>query len=132
MYRKKSRTGSRPKLLVVDDDPQILRLTQILFRSDFDGLIANSGEEAEVFVGSHQPDLVIVDLGLPDISGVDLARKIRAMPGSEAVPILMLTGNEGAEADSLRAGIDDFVSKPFEKDVLKARVENLLHRTGRR
>src|SRR5439155_26539765 len=101
------------RILVVDDEPQILRALGTNLRArGFDIDLAETGEQALELAARHRPDLVIVDLGLPGIDGVEVVRGLR---GWTNVPIVALSVRE-AEADkveALDAGADDFVTKPF-------------------
>ena len=101
------------RVLVVDDEPQILRALAINLRArGYDVDLAPSGEDALRMAADHHPDVVILDLGLPGISGIDVIRGLR---GWSSVPIIILSARE-AEADkiaALDAGADDYVTKPF-------------------
>lgn len=118
------------RLLVVDDDPQLLRALRINLRAhEYDVTTATSGTEA-VRAASHLvPDLVILDLGLPDVDGVEVIHGIR---GWSDMPILVLSGRtQGAEkVAALDAGADDFVSKPFGMEELLARIRAITRRSG--
>lgn len=101
------------KVLVVDDEPQILRALGINLRTrGYDVTVAATGEEALEKAASSHPDVVILDLGLPGIDGIDVVRGLR---GWTKVPIIILSVRE-SEADkvtALDAGADDYVTKPF-------------------
>ena len=116
------------RVLVVDDEPQILRALSINLRArGYDVDLAPSGEEALRQAADHHPDVVILDLGLPGISGIDVIRGLR---GWSSVPIIVLSARE-AEADkiaALDAGADDYVTKPFGMDELLARLRAALRR----
>ena len=120
------------RILVVEDDPAILRgLSDNLKLESYDVLTAADGEAAHRLIGEAQPDLIVLDLMIPKLSGYELCRKLR----SEGVstPILMLTAR-GEEADrvlGLDLGADDYVTKPFSVRELMARVRALLRRTQR-
>ena len=116
------------RILVVDDEPQILRALGTNLRArGFDIDLAETGEEALELAARHRPDLVIVDLGLPGIDGVEVVRGLR---GWTNVPIVVLSVRD-AEADkvlALDAGADDYVTKPFGMDELLARLRAALRR----
>src|SRR5258708_33291553 len=101
------------RVLVVDDEPQILRALAINLRArGYDVDLAPSGEAALRLAADHHPDVVILDLGLPGISGIEVIRGLRGWSG---VPIIILSARE-AEADkvaALAAAADAYVSKPF-------------------
>ena len=116
------------RVLVVDDEPQIRRaLTTNLRARGFDVDEASSGEEALEVAARARPDLVILDLGLPGIDGIDVVHGLR---GWTEVPILVLSAreDEAAKVAALDAGADDYVTKPFGMDELLARVRAGLRR----
>jgi two-component system, OmpR family, KDP operon response regulator KdpE len=116
------------RILVVDDEHQLLRALGINLRArSYEVRTAVDGTSALAEAARHPPDLVILDLGLPDLDGVEVVRGIR---GWTAVPILVLSAREG-QADkvaALDAGADDYVTKPFGMDELLARVRAALRR----
>jgi DNA-binding response OmpR family regulator len=118
------------RVLVVDDEPKIIEVvSSYLRRAGFEPLTAAGGEEAlQVFQKEH-PDLVILDLMLPDLSGEDVCRKLRAQ---SRVPVIMLTARvEDSDAvKGLQLGADDYVTKPFSPRQLIARVEAVLRRAA--
>ena len=116
------------RILVVDDEPQILRALSTNLRArDYDVDLAATGEEALALAARKHPDLVIVDLGLPTIDGVEVIRGLR---GWTEVPIIVLSVREGEgdKVDALDAGADDYVTKPFGMDELLARMRAALRR----
>ncbi|MGI8704043.1 MAG: response regulator, partial [Candidatus Limnocylindrales bacterium] len=116
-------------LLIVDDEPTLLEtLAYNLERDGYEVLTASDGREALVKFRAHQPDLLVLDLMLPELSGVEVCRIIRRESG---LPILMLTAKDG-EIDKvvgLEVGADDYVTKPFSLRELQARIRALLRRT---
>lgn len=118
------------RILVVDDEPQLLRAMGTNLRArGYDVELAVSGELALTVAARAHPDLVVLDLGLPGIDGLEV---IRAMRGWTSVPIIVLTVRE-AEADkvaALDAGADDYVTKPFGMDELLARLRAALRRAS--
>ena len=118
------------RILVVDDESQIRRSLQVnLENKHFAVVTAASGDEAlEAMVG-RMPDVVIVDLVLPSIDGVQLTRRIREQ---SHVPIIVLSaiGDERKKVEALEAGADDYVTKPFGMDELLARIRSALRRTA--
>ena len=118
------------RLLVVDDEPQILRALGINLRArGYDVDLAPDGEHALALAASHHPDVVILDLGLPGIDGVDVIRGLR---GWSTVPIVVLSVREGEpdKVSALDAGADDYVTKPFGMDELMARLRAALRRAA--
>jgi DNA-binding response OmpR family regulator len=119
------------RVLVVEDDPGILRtVADNLKFEKYDIVTATDGETAYQLRQSQRPDLIVLDLMLPRMSGLELCRKLRA--GGDQVPILMLTARS-EEADrvlGLDLGADDYVTKPFSVPELMARIRALLRRTS--
>jgi two-component system, OmpR family, KDP operon response regulator KdpE len=118
------------RILVVDDEPQILRaLTTTLRGAGYHVERAETAEEALAEAAARPPDAIILDLVLPDGSGVDVARDIR---GWSSVPIVILSavGEEREKVAALDAGADDYVTKPFGMDELLARLRAALRRAG--
>ncbi len=115
-------------ILLVDDEVSIQRAVAPLLRSrGYTVDIAGSGADAVRLFGDHQPDLIVLDLGLPDVDGTDVCRRIRQQ---SAVPIIILSAR-GREADKVAAldlGADDYVTKPFGPEELLARVRVWLRR----
>ncbi|HEY0531443.1 MAG TPA: response regulator [Actinoplanes sp.] len=116
------------RVLVVDDDPQILRALRINLRArDYEVDIADDGHSALKTAAAHPPDLVVLDLGLPDMDGADVIRGLR---GWSTVPIIVLSGRaEGTDkVGALDAGADDYITKPFGVDELLARIRAVTRR----
>ena len=116
------------RVLVVDDEPPILRAMAVNLRArGYEVDVAATGEEALALASRHHPDVVVLDLGLPGISGIDVIRGLR---GWTAVPILILSARDdrGAKVAALDAGADDYVTKPFDMEELLARLRAALRR----
>jgi two-component system KDP operon response regulator KdpE len=121
-------SSTRRRILVVDDEPQILRaLTTSLRGAGYDVVQAATGGEALSVVAVRPPDAVVLDLILPDISGIDVCTQIRA---HSEIPIVVLSavGEERTKVHALDAGADDYVTKPFGLDELTARLRAVLRR----
>ncbi len=122
---------ARPRVLVVDDEEDILELVKYnLAKEGFQVDCATTGEDALAAARSKRPDLVILDLMLPGIDGLDVCRRLKKDPKTEPIPVVMLTA-KGEEADvvtGLELGADDYVTKPFSPRVLSARVRAVLRR----
>lgn len=117
------------RVLVVDDSPQILATLRLNLRArDYDVRVASDGGRALAGAADWHPDLVILDLGLPDLDGVDVIRGLR---GWTQIPIIVLSGRAGSKdkVDALDAGADDYVTKPFGVDELLARIRAITRRT---
>ena len=118
-----------PRVLVVEDDDAIAQVLQRSLRMEgYEVRIAGDGVDALDEAHGFLPDLVILDLGLPRLDGVDVAKTLRR--GGDDVPILVLTARDGVEArvEGLDAGADDYLVKPFERQELLARLRALLRR----
>jgi two-component system, OmpR family, response regulator len=124
--------ADRPRVLVVDDEPNIVNLVRMSLRfHGFDVVTAASGGEALTAVASTRPDLVVLDVMLPDADGFEVCRQLR--DAAADVPVIFLTARH-AHADKvagLTYGGDDYVTKPFSVDELVARVRAVLRRTRR-
>lgn len=121
------------RILVVDDDRQITRLIgAYLEHSGFQTLTAHDGATALRLARSERPDLVVLDLMLPDVDGADLTRTIRADPYLASLPIIMLTARveDTDRIVGLELGADDYITKPFNPREVVARVRAVLRRTG--
>ena len=116
------------RVLIVDDEPQILRALRInLLARQYDVVTAATGAEALTATEHEHPDLVVLDLGLPDTDGVDVVRALRAWT---AVPIVILSGrlDIAGKVRALDAGADDYVTKPFSVEELLARIRAVSRR----
>ncbi|HEX3823950.1 MAG TPA: response regulator [Mycobacteriales bacterium] len=117
-------------ILVVDDEPQILRALRVnLAARSYDVVTASTGRQALDAAARRHPDLVVLDLGLPDMDGVEVVRGLR---GWTTVPIIILSGRSESRAkvQALDAGADDYVTKPFNVDELLARVRAVARRSS--
>ena len=121
-------TGRDPRVLVVEDDEEIAQVLQRSLRLEgYEVRVAGDGEAALDQSAAFNPDLVILDLGLPKLDGMEVARRLRS---ADDVPILMLTARDALESrvEGLDAGADDYLVKPFERQELLARLRALLRR----
>lgn len=116
------------RVLVVDDEPQILRALRInLHARRFDVIVAADGASALEAAREQRPDLLVLDLGLPDMDGVDIIRSVRTWSD---VPIIVLSGRAGSNDKivALNCGADDYVTKPFNIEELFARIKAVSRR----
>ncbi|HET8648334.1 MAG TPA: response regulator transcription factor [Vicinamibacteria bacterium] len=122
---------SGPRVLVVDDEPEILRTVRLVLAGNgFDVVTAESGEQALAEVDHRRPDVILLDLMLPGIDGIDVLRKVRQR---SSVPIVVLSarGEELTKVQALEEGADDYIAKPFGAKELLARVRVALrHAAG--
>jgi DNA-binding response OmpR family regulator len=120
--------GRAPRVLVVEDDDDIAQVLQRSLRMEgYDVRLAEDGVAALDQAHAFLPDLVVLDLGLPRLDGIDVARELRSR---DDVPILMLTARDAVESrvEGLDSGADDYLVKPFERQELLARLRALLRR----
>ena len=121
------------RVLIVDDDPDIQRLVSYnLTKAGFDIATAETGRKALESVQKHPPDLIILDLMLPDVDGMEVCRTLRQRENSRRIPIVMLTAR-GEEIDRVigfELGADDYVMKPFSPRELVLRVKSIFRRVG--
>jgi DNA-binding response OmpR family regulator len=120
--------GRSPRVLVVEDDDEIAQVLQRSLRLEgYEVRVAGDGVKALEEANAFLPDLVILDLGLPKLDGIDVAKQLRER---DDTPILMLTARDAVEArvEGLDSGADDYLVKPFERQELLARLRALLRR----
>jgi len=117
-------------LIVEDEDALALLLRYNLEAEGYEVETVARGDEADLLLKEHSPDLVILDWMLPGLSGIELCRRLRARPETKQLPIIMLTarGEESERVRGLATGADDYIVKPFSVPELSARVRALLRR----
>lgn len=116
------------KILIADDDAQLLRALRVtLSARGYEVITAENGAEALNLAVEHHPDLCMLDLGMPELNGIDVIHGLR---GWSTAPILVVSGRSGAadKVDALDAGADDYVTKPFSMEELLARIRALTRR----
>jgi len=122
------------KILIIEDEEDIARLVKLYLEKDgFRAVIATEGIEGLKLIKTDHPDMVILDLMLPEMDGLEICRKIRNAPDTALLPVLMLTA-KAEESDTiigLELGADDYVMKPFSPKVLVTRVKALFRRLER-
>jgi DNA-binding response OmpR family regulator len=126
---------AKPKILIIEDEPDLLEVMQYnLEREGHRVVVCRNGEQGLSRIRTDNPDLVILDLMLPGMDGVEVCRQVKADPVTRAVPIIMVTA-KGEESDivlGLGIGADDYITKPFSPRELVARVKVVLRRGGLR
>lgn len=118
-------------ILVVEDEAAIQELISLTMHlAGYQVLNANNAEQAMHYIRAKLPDLILLDWMLPGVSGVELAKRLRAQPRTQQIPIIMLTakGAEGDKVTGLEAGADDYITKPFSPKELLARIRAVLRR----
>lgn len=119
---------SRPKLLIVDDQPTNIRVLHELFREDSDVFMATSGEQAITVCQAQQPDLILLDVVMEGMDGYEVCRRLKADPATQGIPIIFITAQqqESEELLGLELGAVDFISKPINPVIVRARVRTHL------
>ena len=121
----------KPVVLVADDDDDIRDLVAFrLDRAGYEVLRAGDGQEALDLAREHRPDLAVLDVMMPRMTGYDVTRELRADAATQRIPVILLTARvqEADVARGFEAGADDYVKKPFSPQELKARVQAVLGR----
>lgn len=120
-------------VMVVDDEPDLVELIAYnLQQQGHSVLTANNGAEAIAIAKSRQPDLIVLDVMMPELNGIEVAKRLRAQTETASIPIIMLTAKaeESHEIEGLGAGADDYITKPFSMQILLARINAMARRTG--
>ena len=123
---------TRPVVLVVEDDPQMRSVLMVALRSHgYEVIAAETGSQALRQIAARIPDAVLLDLGLPDMDGLEVTERVR---GADAVPIIVLSarGEEEHQIRALDGGAIDYITKPFREGELMARIRSALRRTSGR
>ena len=118
-----------PRVLVVDDEPNILLSLEFLMQqAGFEVTTAEDAEQAQVLISQQVPDLILLDISLPGISGFDLLEQLRADEATRSLPVVMLTahGREVEKEKGMALGASDYITKPFSTRELVSRVQALL------
>lgn len=119
-----------PKILAIDDEPAILRIIKDSLEGKFTVIGAKDGHDAVVATLNEKPDLILIDNIMPGLSGLEVVRLIRQANATKNIPIIMVTALKESldRIEAFRAGVDDFISKPFHPDELVVRIESKLRR----
>lgn len=125
---------SKTNILVVEDEGDIRELIRYnLVKEGFNVTLAETGERALAQLKNGRPDVILLDLMLPEVSGMDICRRVRQSDELRDIPVVMLTarGEESDIVSGLELGADDYITKPFSPKVLLARIRAVLRRQGR-
>ncbi|MBF0613516.1 MAG: response regulator, partial [Magnetococcales bacterium] len=123
-----SDSGYRPKVLIVDDAPENVRLLNELLKSQCDRQFASNGEAALRVVAGNKPDLILLDVVMPGIDGYEVCRRLKADPATREIPVIFVTARNESEEETLgfSLGAVDYITKPFNVSVVRARVRTHL------
>jgi len=124
--------GTKPKILVVDDEPMNVDLLEAHLCMDYDIVTASSGEEAIEKVKSGKPDLILLDIMMPGMDGYEVSKRLKGDPDTYFIPIILVTALSEV-SDRIKgsdAGSDEFLTKPVNKEELMSRAKALLHTKG--
>lgn len=118
------------RILIVDDDSENISIVADMLKSGFQVLSATSGKDAIRMAVQHEPDLILLDVNMPEMDGFEVCRRIREQPATRHIPVVMLTSASSIDhrVRGLDIGADDYVTKPFQSRELMARVQARLRR----
>lgn len=125
---------TKNRILAVDDEPSVLMIIQHFFKEKFEVVVKDNAEDGiKLMQTGYLPDIIICDLTMPNIDGLELVRMIRSSGFFSSIPLIMLSATESSEQKIavLNAGADDFMVKPFNPKELEARINSILRRTGK-
>ena len=119
--------------LVVDDNPDMTEMLRFELEKDFDVITASDGNEALKVIDNVKPSIILTDLMMPGMDGIELCRRLKSNPDTVAIPIIILTAKHdlGVKVEGLTIGADDYITKPFNFDVLKLRMKRLIELTAK-
>lgn len=119
---------TRKKILLIDDSNTVLMMEKMMLAGPYDIVVAHNGEEGVAKAASEKPDLILLDVVMPKMDGVEACRRIRGEPTTQAIPIIMVTTrSEAANVEQcFRNGCNDYVNKPLNNAELLAKVRSIL------
>lgn len=122
--------GLKPRILLVDDSAINLAYTEQKLKDQYDVIAVNSGSRAIRYIKDERPDLILLDIRMAEMDGIETLKEIRAMENGAGVPVIMLTSISDRESivESQKLGIYDYVLKPVEADVLCNRIKRALEK----
>ena len=122
----------KKKILIVEDNADLLKVLQLLLKDSFEAIPAMKGTQAVDIAAAERPDLILLDIVLPDMSGLEIARLMRQRSETQSTPILAMTAKVSSidEEDCILSGCNDFIPKPFTLEQLLPRIEKLLNQSN--
>ena len=123
----------KKKILIVDDNEDLLEMVETSLKDSFETISAINGEDAVDLAVTEVPDLIIMDLMMHGMNGMEAIRLIRQVPKTRSIPIIAITGGLGNafEDECSRIGCDDYLAKPFTRAELSSRITKLLEQNGK-
>ncbi len=123
----------RPLALVVDDNPDMTDMLKFELSDDFDVITASDGNEALEILKTATPSIILTDLMMPGMDGIELCQRLKSNPETVSIPIIILTAKHdmGVKIEGLTIGADDYITKPFNLDVLRLRMRRLIQLTAK-
>lgn len=121
----------KKRILAVDDNSVNLSVIELILQKDYEVIPMLSGKRAVKFLGRQAADLVLLDVQMPEMNGVETLKELRGLENGKNIPVIFLTGTEDAEAaaEGERLGIVDYITKPFDNEDLKTRIARVLSQT---
>ena len=122
-----------PTALVVDDNPDLTEMLRFELENDFNVITAGDGKEALEAIGKQRPAIVVTDLMMPVMDGIELCRRLKSDPDTVGIPVIILTAKHdlGIKIEGLTLGAEDYITKPFNLDVLRLRMKRLIQLTAK-
>ena len=123
-----NRNKTKPNLLLVDDNVEVLDYLEMIFQANYNIARAENGVQALEYLQNHEPDLIISDVMMPEMDGVTLCKEVKSNINISHIPLILLTAKATVEntLHGLKTGADDYVAKPFNPDILKTKVSNFI------
>jgi len=125
---RKTSTNKETTILIVEDNQELLEFMNLIFQDDYNILLANNGEQAYLMLNKTLPDIIISDIMMPIMDGITLCKKLKSNPKTSYIPFILLTAktNSSDQIEALKTGADDFITKPFDSQILKIKIESYV------
>ncbi len=133
-HSRKKEKRDKLKILIVDDEPDIPELLKLsMMNEPYDFLVAYNGEDAIDITLNERPDLILLDIMMPDMDGYEVVKHIKKSKTAKDIPVIMISAKTAVEdkVKGMELGIDDYISKPFDKREVKARIKMVMRRIGK-